>query len=1196
MQPDSVSSSGKRNFRSPERVPYPEYVDRWAIIVGISRYKNEGLNLRYADRDAEELYKLLLTPSGGGFEADHITKLINADASTVNVTRALRSFMKKPAREDIVLIYFACHGAPDPDKPSNIYLLTYETDPEDISGTAIPMREIFLSLKENLLAERIVIIADTCHSAAISGGGGRRSGNSAALVNRYMQRLSGTKSGTALLTSAEASEVSLEDEKWGGGHGVFTYYLLEGMRGEADYQPKDGIVTVGELFEYVRDNVQKATGNQQHPWIGMGEYDRNLPMAITGGITAQEHYQLGCQLSHLGWMLDDKRRFESAKGQFYEAQRLSRSAGVAFPETHVQLGLTLTALKDYSRAVGAFKAAMKQDKGKTLSDIPFHLGVAHAKMKNYKDAVTSFEMFLQQDGHINNSPWVREYVEWLRGMQASKKYTLLIGINEYADPVLPNLRGPLHDVLSMERVLIQRFGFRKENTITLLDNHATRQSILESLNYLTRKASQYDIVVIYYSGHCIPADDDDHLMVHDSKTAQDGGRWTSTITGKELHRLITRIPTRHKTVILDTFAAPSLLELAEKEGEYELFIAARPGEQVHEGVFGAGIISGAFTYSLIQQLSGSKPQDVTYGQIVFPVITTVHRRHPRQTPQFRGIQERQLFSAVDEYLAAFDFSQRKNYSSLTFKDLRHRYTRYRERITSSFPQMHYSFGRAFIEKGGYAEAIDALQTALSQCGRDYPESNLAQGFAQVGAEHYAEALASFQKYLLSVQSPTRTTQLQELIALVEKLARDRKYALLVGIDDYLNPEVPHLQGPVNDVRVLKRLLRERLEFQEENIKVLLNRDAARHAILEAFKQLLESARDEPALFYFAGNGSTDMEGAPTIVSVDGRQEEVFDIDLQELAALAGENTNLVTVIDAGWTHTPEAWAPSRTAPTDLRPKPGTRAVPIIMERRNVHRFPVQIGHISIYPGSITISEVNWLRHQYAVVEAEFPDLEGSEKNIVYGQLTYAFIASLLAADSSSLTYSQLVNSVSDRISTEPFILGNMSDQTIFSNIVLPRRILGFLSELDHESINETIHMLRRLIERRGEIYPEGYLNLGVAYAAKEDYTKSIEALKKAIVQQNGNSYPDAHYYLGRALFESKSDWAQAVSELRQAIEQDPDSAAAYYYLGQAIRMLVERETLVQAEQALQIYLEKGAPLGHEDEVEMFLASRKGGSQ
>src|SRR6266567_5438268 len=78
-------------------------------------------------------------PSGGGFEADHITKLINADASTVNVTRALRSFMKKPAREDIVLIYFACHGAPDPDKPSNIYLLTYETDPEDISGTAIPM-------------------------------------------------------------------------------------------------------------------------------------------------------------------------------------------------------------------------------------------------------------------------------------------------------------------------------------------------------------------------------------------------------------------------------------------------------------------------------------------------------------------------------------------------------------------------------------------------------------------------------------------------------------------------------------------------------------------------------------------------------------------------------------------------------------------------------------------------------------------------------------------------------------------------------------------------------------------------------------------------------------------------------------------------------------------------------------------------
>jgi uncharacterized caspase-like protein len=167
-----------REFGERPTMSYPAYVDRWAIIVGISRYEHERLNLKYADRDAEELSKLLQTPSGGGFEAEHIVKLINEEATTKNVTRALRSFLKRPAKEDIVLIYFACHGAPDPERLDILYLLTHDTDPKDVSGTALPMREINQSLQENLKAERVVIIADTCHSAAI--GEGRGVDNSAA--------------------------------------------------------------------------------------------------------------------------------------------------------------------------------------------------------------------------------------------------------------------------------------------------------------------------------------------------------------------------------------------------------------------------------------------------------------------------------------------------------------------------------------------------------------------------------------------------------------------------------------------------------------------------------------------------------------------------------------------------------------------------------------------------------------------------------------------------------------------------------------------------------------------------------------------------------------------------------------------------------------------------------------------------------
>ena len=274
-------STRKAELVDPELYSQYRDCDRWAVIVGVSKYQYPNLTLRYADRDAEELYKLLLTPNGGGFQSDHICKLTNEQATTGNVTRALRSFLKKPAREDLVLIYFACHGSPDPDRPGNVYLLTYDTDPTDIAGTALPMETIDQALKGNLHSEKVIILADTCHSAAIGGGiGGRRSVvDDSKLMNRFLQDISRSKGGVALLTSAEANEVSFEDAKWGGGHGVFTHYLLEGMRGAAD-RDGNGLVTIGELFEYVRDNVQKATDYKQHPSIGTNAYDRKMPVAI----------------------------------------------------------------------------------------------------------------------------------------------------------------------------------------------------------------------------------------------------------------------------------------------------------------------------------------------------------------------------------------------------------------------------------------------------------------------------------------------------------------------------------------------------------------------------------------------------------------------------------------------------------------------------------------------------------------------------------------------------------------------------------------------------------------------------------------------------------------------------------------------------------------------------------------------------
>lgn len=105
-----AKTEGARDLEAESWSKYPVNVDRWAIVVGVSKYEHNEWNLQYAHRDAEVFDAMLRSPIGGAFDDKHIVRLINDDATTRNITKALRSFLKKPKREDLVILYFACHG------------------------------------------------------------------------------------------------------------------------------------------------------------------------------------------------------------------------------------------------------------------------------------------------------------------------------------------------------------------------------------------------------------------------------------------------------------------------------------------------------------------------------------------------------------------------------------------------------------------------------------------------------------------------------------------------------------------------------------------------------------------------------------------------------------------------------------------------------------------------------------------------------------------------------------------------------------------------------------------------------------------------------------------------------------------------------------------------------------------------------
>ena len=271
-----------------EKRPIPKDLlkgQRWAVVVGVSKYKSTDIpQLRYADKDAEEFYSTLTKPideGGAGVARPNVRFLLNEQATATNVREALTDFLKSAIEEDHVFIYFAGHGAPDPDRPKILYLLTHDSDLNRLASTSVKMQEIQDALRDYVTARTVLVFADACHSRGVTGALATRALASPELVNEYLAELARARASTMTFSAGDINQLSQEDRRWGGGHGVFTYYLLEGLKGKADLNA-DGLVRLGELTQYVSDNVRRDTKSQQSP-ISSGNFDINLPLTVVVG-------------------------------------------------------------------------------------------------------------------------------------------------------------------------------------------------------------------------------------------------------------------------------------------------------------------------------------------------------------------------------------------------------------------------------------------------------------------------------------------------------------------------------------------------------------------------------------------------------------------------------------------------------------------------------------------------------------------------------------------------------------------------------------------------------------------------------------------------------------------------------------------------------------------------------------------------
>jgi uncharacterized caspase-like protein/tetratricopeptide (TPR) repeat protein len=241
----------------------------YAVVIGVGQYKNLNARqqLQFADRDAEAIYSVLISPEGGNFRAENVHKLTGSKATLQAIRTELEEWLPSVAlQEDRVFVYFAGHGFVKEGKP---YLAPSDFDPANTATTGYSMNALGSALKNKIKARWKVLLTDACHSGAI---------NPDVDVMMINQSLMDLDQSLFSLTASRDRERSFESADWGGGHGIFTYYVVRGLEGAAD-ETADGIVTADELAEYVRRNVREATRGLQNPTSERASFDPRMLLA-----------------------------------------------------------------------------------------------------------------------------------------------------------------------------------------------------------------------------------------------------------------------------------------------------------------------------------------------------------------------------------------------------------------------------------------------------------------------------------------------------------------------------------------------------------------------------------------------------------------------------------------------------------------------------------------------------------------------------------------------------------------------------------------------------------------------------------------------------------------------------------------------------------------------------------------------------
>jgi uncharacterized caspase-like protein len=410
---------------------------------------------QYATRDANSIRQELVDHLG--FKADHVIFLKDQDATRNAILSAFHDQAGKrgSAGGSRLFVFFAGHGATRQlASGRNVgYIIPVDSDPERFDTDALAMAEL-QNIAENLTARHVFFVMDACYS----GLGLTRGGTSGGFLKDNARRV-----GRQMLTAGGADQQVADGGP--GGHSIFTWTVLQGLRGKADLNG-DGYITATELAAYVAPAVGNVS--QQSPAFGSlpgsegGEFVFELP-AQTEFLSAQSS-QLSPDAIALNARLDahaENAAVTSGNGSATAASISSagETAAASKPAAGVVVknldgqdrtlapqpvisgsirqraqaandhGLALYKEKKYDEAEAAFTEALRLRPGFALA--ANNLGFVYYQTQRYEESVRWFENTIQMEpsrgvAYLNLGD---AYVKLEHNDQAIQAYKTYLALN-----------------------------------------------------------------------------------------------------------------------------------------------------------------------------------------------------------------------------------------------------------------------------------------------------------------------------------------------------------------------------------------------------------------------------------------------------------------------------------------------------------------------------------------------------------------------------------------------------------------------------------------------------------------------------------------------------------------------------------------------------------------------------------------------